>query len=343
MASLGLQQLSDMVTQVGNALGDTSTGTQAQIKDMLNRALDHAASLYDWPQLRQHDESGLRNFGDSNLKTLESAEAHAPLPIDTTWVRAIVHQDIDQGQLEQRSPEDLYHLFGSRKDNQGVPELFAVVGHTAQYAAIGTAGAVTISSNQTNANAVVRVHYRKSGRFIGQSNWEDLTTADWTAGVATNATLATGWEVEKISLPSTWVGSCTAVDNGAKSIIGIQAIEEPPATSNSTYQIISMPLIRVFPVPSKDYACTVIWTRQPLRMTEDEDLPEVPVSEYLVAKAAAYMLEACNRLGEAQQQHVVAGQLLQSKFHQNHTGQKSKSMRVRRGNVLGMTGVRCRY
>ena len=288
MTSMGMMTFTQMVTAVGRLVNDPSTGRQVQIKDALNSAYMFAASTMEWDQLLVADETGLRKRGDSTLLTFESGEAEAPMPWGAQSIRSLQYQSISTSAVEMVTPGELFERAGSQLSTSGRPCYACVAGRTAQYQRLPAAEAMKFKAGSTNANLVARVHYLQSTGHIGNENFEDLTTATWTSLVMSGGVQAAGWPITRVSLPSTWANVFQGYRNdGTTLILEIDRSEIPVTATNSTYLVADRPLLRLWPVPDKDYAMTVVYYAMPQRMTEDEDQPIMPVADFLTYKAAA--------------------------------------------------------
>ena len=74
-----------------------------------------------------------------------------------------------------------------------------------------------------------------------------------------------------------------------------------------------------------------------LRLTEDEDIPEIPVSSFMVAKAAAEIFAQMGKPAESGQWEARAGAYLKVATGQN-IGTKRVNAQPYMGNIVAQTG-----
>jgi hypothetical protein len=337
--NLTTSSLAQMVDEVGGITKHTETSAESKIVAALNRALVVAAAL-DWTELEQSDETGLRSFADSDIKTLESGDSYYPGPLQVDRVLSIVPQAAsDAGSLEIITAADLQDRVRGLLTTTGLPRYAAYVGQTIQHRAFtGPAAATVTNSIATMDNAkVLRMDYEKGAGYVGGRSWEDVD-GTFSTGVALNATVQGPYGLRRLSVPAGWAGHIT-VAVASVTVAAVNTLEEPSTNTNDAHQVIARPLYRLWPVPDQDYACTVTWQRQPLRLTEDEDVPEVPVSPYLVLAAAADIFRnEDNNAVMAGQYDSKAGQMLRV-ITSKHRGQRRVVATPFMGSFTGQTGV----
>lgn len=341
MMNLGTQLFTDMVTEVGRLVDNTSTNLQSSIKTALNNALGVAEIANEWEQLVRVDESGLRDRADTTLKTFVDTQAQAPMPWNARTIISMQYQDAAAEPIEILDQETFYRKAGASLNEGGRPRFACVVGTTAQYKELPASEILKFSCpTSTNANLVARIHYVLGVGHVGDEQWEDLATADWTTLKAMALAVVTEWPITRISLPSTWADTFNGFrNNGTTEIISIERAEAPLTATNSTQRVASRPLLRLLPVPDDDLALTVSYRMWHPKLTENEDQPLIPVSEFMVFKAAA----------------TIARQLHDSKQATNYSGEASLALSTLsrktrpmsqtlatpyRGDFLGMTGIR---
>lgn len=288
----GLQTLAQMKREVAFAVNDFTESKAAKIEAAINRRYLYVAGVFRWAQLEHADESGLRIFTDSDRRTLEAGEPEAPLPQGMGRLVSLHHQDSRRAALQSFTLKEFYSRVVTQTANTGYPWAYTKIGDTAQYRRLADAGPVTAKSSTSANNALVaRVYFRKQGGHIGQANWADVT-GNFVAGVSVGSgvRLDAGFPVEKVVLPAAWTGNFQILDGSANVLVDIQRIEEPNTASNATEVTYQRQLIRVWPTPDADYGLTVTWLRDVQSLTEDEDVPLMPVSRALVEGAIADIL-----------------------------------------------------
>lgn len=338
--SLQVQTFLSMQTEVGRVVQDTSTIRKASIKDALNRALGIASEMFEWPQLLKADESGVRYLSDTTLTTFMSGDPYAVAPFGCGRIKALVPQVTTWGNIEIISSDALYQRVGSQLNIVGKPMLAAITGRTVQFIPIDTQGVCSVlCTSDANDNILtLRFYFRSSAMQPGDATWVDVSGAFSTAAVLpTNDTVAAGYSLEAIGVPVGWAGSIILQDRN-NITVGVVAMTEQPDTSvNGTIITLSRPLMRLWPIPDADYAATWIWWRVPLRLTEDSDIPEIPVSAFLVAKASAEIFSQMGKQAPAQLWEGRAATYLKLA-----TGQNTATKRIQAapymGNLVDQTG-----
>lgn len=337
----GYDRLSVMVDHVLDYCYQQSAAKEARAKERVNRDYQAIAADYDWPQLLRADESGLRDPSDSNLKTFEAGDAEAPLPHNLGRLKSIQLQtsSFGGGQLEGLDMQDFYDRVSDNLTEAGTPRFYTMIGMTAQTRRIAVAATPTAHSSVTNNNnlKVAHIKFRKALAVrVDQTSKLDLS-GTFSTGVSLGYQLPTGYPIERVSLDSGWLGTFR-INDGTVDIVSIQHTEEPPTSTSALVDVISHPLIRVWPVPNVDYAATLMWVRNPLPLTEDEDTPDIPVSNYLVESCIGWMLSQEGRHKDAAP-HIASAEALYRSLVKKNRQDASRRMTPRGRNFLGMTGV----
>lgn len=344
MTSLSTRRFATLVAETQRIFQDTSSANlRAACKDAINRALDSAASLFDWPQLVEADESGVRILSDSTLPSLLSGDSFMPAPYAAGRLRSLVVQGAHSPPVEIVTPDELYHRAGVQLAFEvGVPRFAAQVGVTAQTRRLASDGALTCysSSASNDGTKTVRVYFQKSSAPLGGRSWADVT-GTFSTGVQLGggATLEAGYPIKSITLPTGWAGTCEIRDGSGTSLVLVPSVEEPSTNTNSLPQTIQRALLKVFPTPDADYPATVIWWRVPLMLTEDEDVPELPIGSFLVARAAADIFGQQGKLAESALWEGRAMTALRSTLQQQ-SGHKRQQSVPAGGNILAQTSYR---
>lgn len=345
MTSLSMRQFSVMVTEVGDNIEDRSTARQTTIKADLNTAYAAIATIREWDELITVDESGRRQLDSATPGTLVQDEAEMPLPWNCTRLKGLTYRTRSTGKIDIIEESDLFRLAGSQMNSTGTPRIACVLSRTAQYNkyTAAAAGTLEFKSTSVNANQTIRVHLQKSTAAVGEYQWVDLSSADWVSTKATSPTVALGWPIKRISIPSTWVDDLIVTDlaTSNKQLVRIMADEHPVTAANSKYTVADRLLLRVWPVPSEDLGLTVSYWRRPEALTEDEDTPLMPVSDFMVFKASGTGLRRMGDHKGAREYEREAGALLEA-ASVGGTLHRRQQATVAGGSVLGMTGVSSR-
>ena len=124
--------------------------------------------------------------------------------------------------------------------------------------------------------------------------------------MALGTTVPLGYPLRMIVLPSGWHGTLTVKDGSSNTIVTIAGVEEPPSATNTAQQIIARSLMRLWPVPDAAYVLSLVWWMEPTRLSEDGDVPLIPVAPYLVHKAAAAAFLQMDKTADAAREESEA-------------------------------------
>ena len=349
MGSQGVQIFTNLVDEVANFIQDTSTSRKARIKEALNRSYQLAVDAHDWPQLLRVSDMGHRFELDATgatAHTFMSGDGHAPLPIDCMHVYGIVANDSTATSsdataspgpgvlMHQMSPTMFHGEFGyggvtatsatsfdESLSTTRTPRYWCFSGTTAQYLPVATSTDeqnFKFSSSHANANKVARFYFRRPN-LAGETSWADVTAADWTSEFAFSGTESEeGYPITRIVVPSGWQGTLVAKTNDDVVVVSWEDPEGGIAANTTGPFVIQAPLIKVWPVPSGfDVRATIIYKRQPLSLTEDEDTIEIPVHNFIVEKSIAHIFRQMRRHGTATQHDMIAMEALQTAIAAN--------------------------
>lgn len=338
MADLGTDTLTSMRDQVLGLLGEASSqGRVSKIDAALNRAYVRIASSGHWPTLERVDEVGLSRPSDSGSATLQGGEGAFPLPWGCRDITALVLHDPPGREVEQISAAQFFRNYSVAE--AGTPKHYCLVGETVQHTRLAAADTVVITGNAANdAAAVLRIWYRQNASETGEITDQLFDVGStFSTGVTTSGTLAPGFSIERIVVNDNWVGDITiARTTGATQIAKITGPFMPIAGS-PLRRVMTRPLARIGPIPSGDLAATVIWRRQPRRLVNPTDAPEIPVSPALVYAAAAELLRVDRQFAMARDYEAKAGEALAGS-EAGESRDPEVSMPVM-GDFIGMTGT----
>lgn len=288
----GLQTLAQMAREVAFAINDFTASKDAKIRAAINRRYLFVAGSFRWVQLEVADETGRRIASDSTLTTLIGSEAEAPMPVSMGRLVSLHHQDSRRERLTPLSMKEFYARASLAESSQGRPMIYSKVGETAQYRRLSAAGAITAySSTSANDALVAKVYYKLSDAQPGAPAWSDVS-GGFVAGVSVGSgvSLAAGYPIEKVVLPVEWTGTFVLKDGGGNELVSILRVEQPSTAANNTEVTYTRQLLRFWPTPDSGYGLTVTWLRDVMALTEDDDVPLMPVSRALVEGAIADML-----------------------------------------------------
>lgn len=299
--NLAYRPVSDMIDEVQGVIQNRSLTKKAKIRKALNRYYIDAWAGYDWKNLEEHVELGLRKYDDT-LADLEAAQGYFPLPWNCENVKEVQLYTPSAVPLTEVSMSELARARGSSLNSSGKPCVWAKAGKTAQYQELAASGTLTCKSSDTGNDSPVdrsvRVRYRSSEGQPGMYFWEDVA-GDFTTGEDLSMPVLAGWNIEAVELPAGWVGDFTIEDASANELVKVYSGEAPVTEANNSYRHWSRILGRVEPVPDVDYKAVVTYDRVPRGLLEDKDVPEIPVCGYLVDMAIARLLREDGRADEA--------------------------------------------
>lgn len=341
MPNLGYKTLGQMAASVGRLINNTSTSKAQKIKEAISRNYEEVAAEYPWPELQRVDTVGLRKSDVSGVKDLESGEAEAPLPWDTYRVKSVYLKSPTACPLVYVSPSEMFERAQNTIDTAGIPQVYTIAGQTAQWARLSADSVLTLICSSTGNNDIndVRIRYRTSSSQLGAYIWEDVEGGTFSgSGVDTASEALSGFPVEAVQIPAGFVGTLTIVDDSANEIVRIDSGEAPNTNSNEHYQTWTRPLMRVWPPPNDDYACSVAWQRKPPALLETADTPEIPCSAILEYRAASEMSTEDEKPQLALLYDQKAERSLQRVFGASQ--ETRRYARPRGGNIMAATGIR---
>jgi hypothetical protein len=342
---IGRKSLAQMVVDVTKRHqygSGESPEFETAVKLAVQDAYEEILEAYSWPQLKRVTESGLRKGDEATLLTFESGESQAPLPLDSVAIQSIEVYSPDYRTIQFVEPGELFRRAGAQINTTGTPEYAAIVGQTAQYRRLATAGTLKVKSSVATVNDLltVKVYYQGSAALSGRAaRWEDVAGAFGT-GINLSTSAAAGYPVEAVAIPVTWVGILTIEDLSGTpvEIVRVHPYESPGTSSaNLTWQVISGHLLRLYPIPSADYKATITYIVDPPPLTEDNDIPLIPVSGILVEMATASMWRRARRHDLAREHEVIAEKKLNRATKAQQKTQKQAAPSP--ANVLWQTGM----
>ena len=324
--ALDYRRFADLVSEVQDIVSDDSTTTTRMIKDALNRRYAEISRDAEFNELLATEETGLRRTSTGTVAAFVSGDPFFPLPWNCTRVKSLHFQaDTFDNKIDLVDATELFTRAGSQLLTTGLPCYASIVGETAQYQQVSAAELVTVATTTTaNDNSqTLRVNYQRSFNYPGVYNWQDLTGL-FSAGVALQEQVATGYPIKEICIPEGWVGGLTATGvTSATEIVAIRNLELPATNVNETYQVAKRLLYRLWPVPDQDYLVTTVYWQRPNRLTEDGDTPLIPVSGWLVEMAAGDILRSQEKAGLAREHSAAAAQLVRAVLASDKQAQRT--------------------
>ncbi len=340
MASLGYSTLAAMADDVGDNLQVRSdTAAKTKIKKVLRRVYDEALVAYDWQDLRRVDTLGLRKTSDTDVVTMEDADNKVPLPWGCSRVLSVQIFDPSYHEVELLDADAYLRKRASWDTATGIPRFATLFGKTAQWQALAAAGALTLKCDVATNNdiATVRVRYRGKDGHLGRVLMEDVSGTFNGSGIALSTHGSAGYPVEAVYVPASWVGVLTIEDGSANNIVTLDQTDSPGTTADGAARMYSRSLLEVWPKPEADYKAAIAWKLVPEALTEDNDVPVIPISTYMVEMATAKMLME-DRKWEVSRTHIAEAERF---LHRLFNGEQKiqKVARPARGSVMEMAGV----
>lgn len=337
--TLGRNTLKWMLDRSRNlcGLGPGSNRENNLLKQAINEAYFALVSQRDWPELERVDEIGLRKADDSAIATLEATEREAPMVRDSIRIKSIQTYSPSYREIRITSPAEVFRMLGASTTVSAPPELACIVGRTAQHKRIAAAGPITLKSNvSTNNNdLVVRVTYRPTDGQVGETIFEDVSGTFSGTGVTLSTQAAAGWSIESVSIPIGWDGNLT-IEDASTTVVQIPQ-RAPGASGEQHHRWYSRLLLRFAPLPDADYSAMLSYRLTPPELSDNTDVPLIPVADVLINRAAAAYFRSQRKLSIAREFEVIAERLVQS-IMSNEPIDRTPSLAPRRG-VLGMVGV----
>lgn len=312
MAESGYETLSSIRTQVFELLGESSSqGRVPKIDSAINRAYTRIASSGHWPTLELVDEVGLVRPSDAARPTLLGGIAEFPMPWGSRDATLILQEPA--GVEVVQMPAALFYRTYAISDS-GTPRHYCIVGETVQHTRLAAADTVVITGVAANDSAAaMRVQYRTSDNETGEVSNELFDAGStFSTGVTTTGTLAAGFPISRIVVNENWVGAITIVRTTGSTEIAKLNGPFLPIAGAPFRRVLTRPLARIGPLPAVDTKATVIWRRQPRRLENPTDAPEIPIGAALVYAAVAELLRidrqySMSRDMEAKSQEALDG------------------------------------
>lgn len=282
------QTLSEMTAEVGRFIGDSGTTAATKIKDSLNKWYAYVSKQWVWPSLIILDESGVSTTAGSSRLYLPKRVDRVYFLYSTTLDAAAIHRHADQ----------FFNRVGTLADSSGVFTDFADVGELGRKADFSsTAELLSVSSSSasdTTQTVVIR------GVSSGEEILEEVTLSG-TTPVDTTNTYSDLYSV-----------SCDGSNAGVISVSGKVSATTyaalAPRERTARYRV-----LRISGIPSSAETLKIFGRKRVNRLSYDNDVPEIPVSQVLVEKAAAEHFARQRKWAEASAYHMqVADQLLKA-------------------------------
>lgn len=275
---------------------DSSTTFQTMMKEQINRAYERAVDAHDWTELRKVAQSGI---------TLPASSAHIYLPAYVGQILAIVDTANDWF-LEPGRIENLAYMS---------PSEFIDSGSTVDWAAAGDSGIAAdfsptaetlniVSSSASDTTQTVRLH----GLIANNIEVTETVALNGTTNVVSTNTFT---DLYSASTDDTHVGTISATGVTSSTVY----LRVPPADKTVRYK-----RIRLRPPSSVANALAIVYKKAVRPLVNDQDVPEIPVYDYLIEMGIAFGYGYDGNEASAAKHEQMAGQLLQIAINKSAAG-----------------------
>lgn len=252
----------EIYTQIEQYVQDTGSYRQTRIQDSINREYENVANRYDWPQLKRYIQSGLSQV---------SGSAFLVMPKDFKFLIAL-GQSTTGIQSDISGWRRLISGTVGKLTTTGPFEEVAEVGEYAQLTQIVAAEKLRfVSSSASDTTQSIRVR-----GLVSANEREETVALNGLTTVDSALTYDAGLSVLSIA------GS-TRDRQGVITVTGV--------TSGTTYLQIAPyeftarhRAFRVYPQPTTAINVVVAYSKRIAWMLNDGDVPEIPVSQYLIKR-----------------------------------------------------------
>lgn len=273
------QTLSEMTAEVGRFIGDTGTTNATKIKDTLNKWYSYVSKQWVWPTLIILDESNI---------TTTSGEKRLYLPKRIDRVYFIYTPDLENSAVF-RVADQFFEREGTLAGNQGAFTTFADAGELGRKADFSSTAEILSVSSSSSSDTTQTVVLR--GLVSGEEAFEEVTLSGTTPVDSTN------------TYQDLFSASCDGSNAGVVSVAG--------KTSGTTYAALAprertarYRVLRLSSIPDSTDTLKVFARKRINRLSYDNDVPEIPVSQYLVEKAISEHFARQRKWAEAASYHM---------------------------------------
>lgn len=286
----------DIFTSVSRFSKDSSQTFQTMIKEQIDRVYQDACNRHEWAALRRCETTGLSFSTTSKF-------LYCPNYVGT--VLGII--DLTAGfYVEPSRLEYMAYQGPTIFNTAGKVMTWADAGDSPRLADFSTSAEtlVVTSSSGSDTTQLVRINGIDSNSVA----ITELISVNGTSSVTSVNTYA---DYHSASCDETKVGILTITGNTSATVYGRMG----PGEKTIRYK-----RLRLFMPPSTANSLAMIYKKSPKRLIEDQDIPEIPVSTYLVEKAMGIALEYDSNWSAAAQHMQLAEQALIAAIEQDTAG-----------------------
>lgn len=345
MSSLGSLTLVELEDSAGVLTATPLSSTQrAAIRDVINVEYHSALNAYDWPQLYREVTGALRKADEAGLAIFDGGDRQVPI-LPEAGEMVSMHPANREFEIEILTPTQFHDRVGGINiARAGMPQIIAYAGSTAQYRRIAAAGACVVkSSSSANNNALVpKVLYRPDGRTANSEMWEDVN-GDFATGVALSEDVSAGYAIQAVSIPAGWSGDLTIeLASDGTEYVNIPQVTKLSSAGSRSSRVYAGSLLSCWPVPETDSAATMVYRWRPPRLTEPNDAPVIPISDYLLHKACSALRMRENNMEAARAHDAKAFESLSRSWRDVPSAPRQIRPRRSLDAMFGMDGYRWR-
>lgn len=257
---LGYATFDEIVDQVSKHTQELDTGALSRIRQAVNTGYDIAVRRADWPALVRARETGI---------TTTSGDRFLYLPKDVAKVYFLVPSDIGDV-IPHQTIYDLFTTISQFSTTPGSVYRYADAGESGTKASIATAEAITVFPGGSAENYNLRIHGRNGDDEI----FENVTISNSTPASSTNT-------FEEI-----YAFVSGGEHTGIITLSGVSSSTEY-ATIGTNERTAKYKRLRVWSVPSSAESIAIFFQKRVQKLTNDDQVPEIPVAQYLVHYAIA--------------------------------------------------------
>lgn len=339
MSSMGVMNLYAMETAAGELCAyPLSAPARSALRAAMNVSYHMAVNAYDWPQLTRNVEVAIRKGDESGLALFETGDSYVPI-LPEIADPVSLHVSGNDVTLPIRTQTEFYEYIGGQSLSfTGHPTVACYAGTTSQYRKLPAAGALRVKSSSAanNSTIVPSVLYQVSDGVTGNEVWEDVN-GNFTTGVALASNAAAGYPIKAVSIPAGWAGTLTIeTSDGVTEIVKVQPVRAAAAAGSSALRYYAGMLLRVWPTPAVDDKGVLVYRLRPQRLTENNDVPLIPVTDYLIQSGCAAIYARDKNMEMIRYHEAKAQESLLRSWRDVPTS--PRRFRPARGNIYRMSG-----
>ena len=262
----------EIYTQVQNFIQDTSSGTLTVIKNEINIEYEKIAKSRMWDELMNTWDDGI---------VYTSGEAYFALPADCAFPSRLVNETAGYALIPRNTDSLLGDNAVDLNQQSGAIVFYSPLGLRATRRPLSVADTLEIlSSASADIGLAIRIVGVRNTELVQHA--EEITTngTNGTTPVAGAVSWRQGWSIESIGTNAVPAGIITVRETTADTILAYL-----PVGQKQTQHYV----VRLENPPDTADAITVHYKRKPRRLTDDDDVTVIPVSQYLIEKTIAKM------------------------------------------------------